>query len=142
MESNDRESIDDGTEDAREEDGDWQVSVTRDLVSRRLCEMRVPVRFLEFLDHEVQVVPSVVREQSRVEGECDLRDVSLSPSEAEVLRVSCAAVAAAEAGGRMQYVKRSKQGAQVAISVQVIQVKRGEKRCVSRLANTKQASHV
>jgi hypothetical protein len=46
------------------------------------------VRIFQFFDHKVQVIPSIVRKQARVERQCDLCDVTLRPIEIEVLGVS------------------------------------------------------
>ena len=46
------------------------------------------MRILEFLDDKVEIIPSVVRKQSRIERERNLRDVGLCVIEVEVLGVA------------------------------------------------------
>lgn len=46
------------------------------------------MRVLEFLDDKIEVIPSVVGKQSRVERERNLRDISLGSLEVEVLSVA------------------------------------------------------
>lgn len=46
-------------------------------------------RVLQFLNDEIQVVPAVVSEQSRIKAECYRRHFCVRIVEREILRVSC-----------------------------------------------------
>lgn len=72
MVGDDCECVANGDEDAGDKDGFRQVSM----------------RIFELFDHEVQVIPPIICEQCRVEGECDLGEVGLGVLEREMLRIA------------------------------------------------------